>query len=229
MFEARIVKRRRDFVVDVAISMGAGSAIGLFGPSGAGKSSVLSCIAGLEEPDDGFVRIGEAQLFPPSTPLYVRPIGYMTQDANVFPHLTVAENVGFGVNGPRDREWIAELRDRLELRSLWTVAASRVSGGQARRVALARMLARRPALVLLDEPFAGLDRTTVRGLLEDLLAWQVRLGFSMFVVDHQVQVLERLCSQAIVLEAGRLIQSGTWGELRRTPATPLLAQLLEPL
>lgn len=223
------MKRRRDFVVDVAISMVAGSAIGLFGPSGAGKSSVLSCIAGLEEPDDGFVRIGEAQLFPPSTALYVRPIGYMTQDANVFPHLTVAENVGFGVNGPRDREWIAELRDRLELRSLWTVAASRVSGGQARRVALARMLARRPALVLLDEPFAGLDRTTVRALLEDLLAWQVRLGFSMIVVDHQVQVLERLCSQAIVLEAGRLVQSGTWGELRRTPATPLLAQLLEPL
>lgn len=230
MLEARIVKRRRDFVVDVSIVAPEGSAVGLFGASGAGKSSVLSCIAGLEEPDDGFVSVSGLQLFPPSMPLHARPIGYMTQEANLFPHLTVAENVRFSVNGdPRDVEWIAELRDRLGLQTLWMAPAARVSGGQARRVALARMLARRPALVLLDEPFAGLDRAVVRGMLEDLLTWQGRLGFSMIVVDHQVQILERLCPQAVAIEAGRVVQSGAWDELRRAPATPLLEQLLQPL
>ncbi|HEY0798701.1 MAG TPA: ATP-binding cassette domain-containing protein [Candidatus Baltobacteraceae bacterium] len=230
MFEARIVKRRRDFVVDVALRDEENSAIGLFGASGAGKSTVLSCIAGFEQPDDGFARIGDLQLFPPSLPLYARPIGYMTQDANLFPHLSVAENVRFSMNGAaRDRDWLAELRERLQLGPLWDASASRLSGGQARRVALARMLARRPALALLDEPFAGLDGHVVRGLIDDLRKWQQQLGFSMIVVDHQPAVLERLCPRAIVIEAGQIVQNGSWEELRKLPATPLLAQLLAPL
>ncbi len=230
MFNAHIVKLRRDLVVDVTIQLPDRSAIGLCGASGAGKSTVLSCIAGFEEPDDGFVRHDGRQLFPPSSPLSSRPVGYMTQDANLFPHLTVAENVRFGLNGdPSDREWTSELRDRLQLQATWVSPASRVSGGQARRVALARMLARRPALVLLDEPFAGLDRYIVRGLLEDLVQWQARLGFKMIVVDHQVHILERLCAQAVVIEAGHVVQTGSWDEVHRVPATPLLEQLLEPL
>lgn len=230
MLDAHVVKRRRDFVVDVALQAPHGSSLAVFGASGAGKSSVLSCLAGIEEPDDGFVRLGDMRLFPPSLPLYARPIGYMTQETNLFPHLSVAENVRFSANGdPRDREWIAELRDRLQLAPIWAASAASVSGGQARRVALARMLARRPALVLLDEPFAGLDRHIVRGLLADIRNWQARLGFSLIVVDHQVQILERLCPRAIVLENGRVVQSGAWAELHREPATSLLAQLLEPL
>ncbi len=230
MLEARIVKLRRDLIVDVAIHLPDRSSIGLFGASGAGKSSVLSCIAGFEEPDEGFVCLDRLQLFPPSLPLWLRPIGYMTQDANLFPHLTVAQNVRFSVDGSRlDARWIDELRERLELEPIWTAPAARVSGGQARRVALARMLARRPALVLLDEPFAGLDRHVVRSLLYDLRTWQARLGFSMIVVDHQVHILERLCARALVIEAGQVVQTGSWEELRRAPKTPLLARLLEPL
>ena len=230
MLDARVVKARRSFTIDVAVSAAAGARVAIFGPSGAGKSSVLSCLAGFEIPDAGFVRIGPLQLYPPSLPLHLRPIGYMTQDANLFPHLSVAQNVGFSVNGDaRDRAWIGELRERLDLGSLWNAPAARISGGQARRVALARMLARRPALVLLDEPFAGLDRDVVRGLLGDLLAWQSRLEFSLVVVDHNVTVLERLCPRAIVIEAGAVVQNGVWDDLRRAPATPLLARLLEPL
>jgi peptide/nickel transport system ATP-binding protein len=92
------------------------------------------------------------------------------------------------------------------------------------------MLARKPPLVLLDEPFAGLDRRLVRELIDDLIFWSRQIGFSMIAVDHQAEVLKRLCSgQAIVLEQGRIVQSGSWSELYRAPATPLLGSLLAPL
>jgi ABC-type sulfate/molybdate transport systems ATPase subunit len=204
VLDAWIVKRRAHFTVDVSISVDRGQACGLFGSSGAGKSTVLACIAGAEIPDGGRVQLANAVLFPPPLPLHLRGVGYLTQDANLFPHLRVAENVRFGLtNGKRDTsdEWIAELRDRLQLGSIWSVPAHAISGGQARRVALARMLARKPHLVLLDEPFAGLDRHLVRELLASIAEWQKRLGFTMLVVDHEAGVLERLCSRAVVIAA----------------------------
>jgi peptide/nickel transport system ATP-binding protein len=92
------------------------------------------------------------------------------------------------------------------------------------------MLARKPPLVLLDEPFAGLDRRLVRELIEDLIDWSHTLGFSMIAVDHQAEVLKRLCPrQAIVLEHGTIVQQGTWDELYHAPATPLLRSLLAPI
>jgi ABC-type sulfate/molybdate transport systems ATPase subunit len=232
MLEAQIRKARAQFTVDVAIRVGAGAACGLFGASGAGKSTILACIAGATTPDAGFVALDDLALFPPSMPLYRRPIGYLTQDANLFPHLRVAENVRFGLtNGAREPgvAWIAQLRERLQLESIWNAPAHAISGGQARRVALARMLARKPPLVLLDEPFAGLDRHLVRELLAAILEWQRELGFTLLVVDHEATVLERICARAIVIEAGRVVQDGTWETLRSAPATPLLAQLLAPL
>jgi ABC-type sulfate/molybdate transport systems ATPase subunit len=235
MLKTHIIKKRRDLRVDVALEVEAGSAVGLFGASGAGKSTVLACIAGIEEPDDGFVQLNGQQLFPPSLPLHRRPLGYMTQEPGLFPHLSVSENINFGISKSlaataEQRQWIDTLRDRLQLGPLWHAPASLISGGQARRVALARMLARKPPLVLLDEPFAGLDRQLVRELIDDLIFWSRQIGFSMIAVDHQVEVLKRLCpQQAIVLEQGRIVQSGTWTELYSAPATPLLESLLAPL
>ena len=93
----------------------------------------------------------------------------------------------------------------------------------------ARMLARKPALVLLDEPFTGLDRHLVRELLSTLVDWQRELRFTMLVVDHEAEILERLCDRAIVLEEGHVVQDARWEALHAKPATPLLAQLLAPL
>ena len=97
MLKAHIIKNRRELQVDVELELEAGSAVGLFGASGAGKSTVLACIAGIEEPDDGFVALNGLQLFPPSLPLHRRPLGYLTQEPGLFPHLTVAQNINFGI------------------------------------------------------------------------------------------------------------------------------------
>ena len=235
MLRAQIIKRRRDLNVDVSLELVAGRSLGLFGASGTGKSTVLACIAGIEDPDDGYVEVNGVKFFPPSLPLYKRPIGYLTQEPGLFPHLSVSENIGFGI--PKDQasqrpllDWIGTLRESLQLQPIWGAPASMISGGQARRVSLARMLARKPPLVLLDEPFAGLDRQLVRELIDDLIFWSQTVGFSMIAVDHQAEVLRRLCpQQAVVLEQGRIVQKGTWEELCAAPATPSLRSLLAPL
>jgi ABC-type sulfate/molybdate transport systems ATPase subunit len=235
MLNAHIIKKRRELRVDVQLSLAEGGSVGLFGASGTGKSTVLACLAGIEEPDSGYVELDGVNLFPPSLPLYMRPIGYLTQEPSLFPHLSVRENISFGI--PKDRtaekgvvDWIATLRERLQLEPLWNAPASLISGGQARRVSLARMLARRPPLVLLDEPFAGLDRQLVRELIDDLVFWSRTIGFSMIAVDHQAEVLRRLCPErAVVLEQGRIVQEGSWDQLCQDPATPLLRSLLAPL
>jgi molybdate transport system ATP-binding protein len=235
MLKAQIIKKRREFSVNVSIRLDQGCSLGLFGASGSGKSTVLACIAGIEEPDDGYVEVENLKFFPPCLPLHKRCIGYLTQEPSLFPHLSVSENVRFGVpreqaSEPEHLDWITTLRDRLQLAPLWNAPASLISGGQARRVSLARMLAKKPPLVLLDEPFAGLDRQLVRELIDDLIFWSQTMGFSMIAVDHQAEVLKRLCpQQVVVLEQGRIVQQGTWEELCGAPVTPLLGSLLAPL
>jgi molybdate transport system ATP-binding protein len=235
MLDAQFTKRRRDFTVTFSLQLRPGESLGLFGASGAGKSTVLACIAGIEDPDDGYINLGDTRFFPPPLPLHRRPVGYLTQEPSLFPHLSVRDNVTFGLSKseqaqPQHAEWIDTLKNRLGLGPLWHAPASRISGGQARRVGLARMLARRPPLILLDEPFAGLDRQLVRELIDDLVLWSKTIGFGMIAVDHQADVLRRLCPEmALVLEQGQVVQRASWTELCSAPATPLLRSLLAPL
>jgi ABC-type sulfate/molybdate transport systems ATPase subunit len=235
MLKAHIIKKRRELTLDVSLELERGQSLGLFGPSGAGKSTVLACIAGIEEPDDGYVELEGVKFFPPSLPLHKRSIGYLTQEPGLFPHLSVSENINFGIakrqaTGKSHIEWIAMLRNQLQLTPIWNAPAALISGGQARRVGLARMLARKPPLLLLDEPFAGLDRALVRELIDSLLSWSKTIGFSMIEVDHQAEVLRRLCpQQAVVLEHGQIVQQGAWEELCEAPATSSVRALLAPL
>lgn len=227
MLDARIVKRRRDFTVDVHLRMETGGCLALFGASGSGKSTILSCIAGVEEPDEGCIRLDKARFFPPSLPLHLRRIGYLTQEPHLFPHLTVENNVAFGRD--HDSKWLTRLCESLRLSNVWSAPASRISGGQARGVAVARMLAPRPPLVLIDEPFTGLDRQLVRELIQALLQWRAETGFGMIVVDHESEILERLCPRAAIVSRGRIVQEGAWSEIRASPADPGLGDLLKPL
>ena len=235
MLRAHIIKVRQDLRVDVSLELPPGGSVALLGVSGAGKSTVLACIAGVESPDDGFVTFNGSTFFPPSLAVHRRHVGYLTQEPGLFPHLRVHENVAFGLSAEELRteetaQWIEALKDRLHLTSVWKSSIQSLSGGQARRVAMARMLARKPPLVLLDEPFAGLDRHLVRELIDDLLLWSQTLGFSMIVVDHQVEVLRRLCpNEVLVIENGSVLQRGSWSTLYTSPATALLESLLDPL
>jgi ABC-type sulfate/molybdate transport systems ATPase subunit len=229
MLDAHIVKARPEFVVDLRIRLARGERVAIFGASGAGKSTVLSCIAGLESPDSGMIRFGDLTLFPPPLALHHRSIAYMTQRDLLFPHLSVADNVTFGLRDlavDGNSSWIDELRARLGLDSLWTAPAGKISGGQARRVAMARMLARRPPLVLLDEPFASLDRPLIGELTHALTEWQSRLGFTLVAVDHRSEILRAVCSRVIVMERGRIIQQGDWQSIIESPATSLVEGLL---
>ena len=229
MLDAHIVKARRTFTVDVRIQLQPGERLGLFGASGAGKSTILSCLAGIETPDAGEIVFRDHRLFPVGLPLYQRPLAYLTQSDWLFPHLSVADNVCFGIkNHSSDgtKEWIEELAKRLDLTSLWNESARQISGGQARRVALARMLARRPQLVLLDEPFTAIDRPTMNDLICALLEWQAALGFTLIAVDHRPEILEKLGTRVAAIESGRIVQEGSWSVLTAAPATPLLARLL---
>jgi ABC-type sulfate/molybdate transport systems ATPase subunit len=229
MLDAHIVKARRTFTVDVRIQLQPGERLGLFGASGAGKSTILSCLAGIETPDAGEIVFRDHRLFPVGLPLYQRPLAYLTQSDWLFPHLSVAANVCFGIKNHKNngtKEWIEELAKRLELTSLWNESVRQISGGQARRVALARMLARRPQLVLLDEPFTAIDRPTINDLICALLEWQAALGFTLIAVDHRPEILEKLGTRVAAIESGRIVQEGSWSVLTAAPATPLLARLL---
>jgi molybdate transport system ATP-binding protein len=227
--DAHIVKARRLFTVDLRLHLERGARLALFGASGSGKSTVLSCLAGIENPDAGRIQFGNTLLFPPNLPLHRRPLAYLTQSDSLFPHLSVAGNVCFGLRDHQSNgalQWVEELKRRLELGPLWDEPARRISGGQARRVALARMLARRPPLVLLDEPFTALDLPTISELVETILQWHRELGFTLIAVDHRADILERLCTRAAAIEQGRVIQEGSWPELMAAPATPTLRRLL---
>src|ERR1700732_3678168 len=195
--EAHIVKRRRIFTVDVDLRMEQGERLALFGASGAGKSTVLSCLAGIENPDSGRIHFGETVFFPPNLPLYRRALAYLTQSDSLFPHLSVADNVCFGLRGHERngaQRWVEELKERLELGPLWNESARRISGGQARRVALARMLARRPPLV----------HPTISELVDAILQWHRELGFILIAVDHRADILEKLCTRAAAIEGGHI-------------------------
>ena len=123
-----------------------------------------------------------------------------------------------------------ELIDEFRLGEVRKTRVGNLSGGQRRRCEIAITLACEPSFAMLDEPFAGLDRQLVRELIDDLIFWSQTAGFSIIAVDHQAEVLRRLCpKQAIVLEQGRIVQKGAWEELCTAPATPLLRSLLAPL
>src|ERR1700732_4411019 len=180
--DAHIVKTRRLFTVDVHLRLEQGERLALFGASGAGKSTVLSCLAGIENPDAGRIQFDDTVFFPPKLPLYRRALPHLTHTDLLFPPLSGADNVCFGLRGHERngaQRWVEELKERLELGPLWNESVRRISGGPARRAALARLLARRPPLVLLDAPFTALDRPAMNELIAALAEWQVALGFTL--------------------------------------------------
>lgn len=194
---------------DVSLSVAAGEALGLVGPSGCGKTTLLRLIAGLELPDGGEIRIA-GQLASAAgicVPSQWRGIGFAFQEPALWPHMTVAGNIMFGVaccSAAGRQARLARLLQATGLDGLGARRPAQLSAGQARRVALARALAPQPRILLLDEPLANVDAAAQDMLLALLARWQHECGAAMIYVSHCLSEVQRLCPRVLVLEDGQL-------------------------
>jgi molybdate transport system ATP-binding protein len=219
--------------VEALRTSGPGSTTILFGASGSGKTTVLRCLAGLECPQEGSIRFGDevwfeargASLAPPQK----RGVGFVPQDYALFPHLSVAHNIGYALNQVGHRERQARVRETmlwLGLEGLERRRPSELSGGQRQRTALARALIRRPRLLLLDEPLSALDgptRLRLRGELRQLLK---QLGIPTLLVTHERTEALALGDQLVVMDGGRIVQRGSVSEVFSRPANLAVAGIV---
>ena len=187
------------------------SLCGLSGPSGAGKTSVLRMLAGLSNPDHGRLVVNGETWFDSARkinlPTRHRSIGMVFQDYGLFPHLSVRENVAYAV-GDTAREWVDELLTQSVLFDMQQRMPASLSGGQQQRVALARAMARKPALLLLDEPLSALDDRLRRECQDQLEKFHQAYGVTTLLVSHDVAELLRLAARVIRIEHGQIVASG---------------------
>jgi molybdate transport system ATP-binding protein len=227
-----ITKRLGAFVLDVAWTAGDGVAV-LFGPSGSGKSLTLRCLAGLDRPDAGRMVVNGRVFFDSALgvdlPPHHRRIGYVFQGYALFPHLSVAQNIAFGLRDrPRaERQRRAqEVMERLGLGDLARRSPRELSGGQQQRVALGRALAVDPDLLLLDEPLSALDAPLRRQLRDDLERTLRDWGKPAVLVTHDLSEAYQLADRVVVYDHGRVIQASSKTEFLWQPNSERVARLI---
>lgn len=189
------------FALDVSLELRARTTA-LYGPSGAGKTSLLEVIAGLRRPARGFVAIGERVVLDSDRNVFVPPrerrVGYVPQDDALFPHLSVRRNVFYGGSTP------AHVIDVLEIGHLLDRGVKKLSGGERKRVALARALLRNPEILLLDEPLAGVDLALRTRVLEYLVRVRDEFHVPIVYVTHQREEVDALCDEVVMMSEGRI-------------------------
>jgi molybdate transport system ATP-binding protein len=205
----------------------------LFGRSGSGKSTTLRCLAGLERPESGIIRFGDEIWFDATRGIFLPPqrrrIGYLFQDYALFPHLRVAQNIGYGLGkiaAPERARRIEEITALLGLAGLEDRYPRQLSGGQQQRVALARALVCRPRLLLLDEPLSALDAPTREHLRRQLRHWLVELRMSTIFVTHDRLEALALGDHVVVFEAGCVCQSGSVQQVFSAPIDRAVARIV---
>jgi molybdate transport system ATP-binding protein len=235
VLDAHLAKRRGPLALDIAFQARAGTTTVLVGESGAGKTSALRLLAGLDRLEAGFVRLGSEPYADADAgwhlPAWQRDVGYVAQDYALFPHLSVFDNVAFGLRAAgverrRIRPRVEEALGMVGIENLAGRRSHQLSGGQQQRVALARALVPSPRLLLLDEPLSSLDlqtRRMVRGELRELLH---RLPCITVYVTHSPVEALVFGDQIVVLEQGRVVQAGPREELLRRPRSPFVAELI---
>jgi len=219
------------FSLEVELAAGAGFTI-LFGASGSGKTTLLDCIAGLRTPDSGRIAVGGTTLFDSEARVDVPPsrrgVGYLLQSLALFPHLTVQQNVEYGLADLSGAERDARARQILDLFRIGHLGQRRpaeLSGGERQRAALARTLVTQPRVLLLDEPLTALDALTKSQILEDLRAWNREHQIPIVYVTHQREEVFALGEHVIALENGRVIAQGSPHEVLHRPEFESVAQL----
>ncbi|MDT8760406.1 ATP-binding cassette domain-containing protein [Sphingomonas psychrotolerans] len=201
----------------VSLEVASGSFVALVGASGSGKSTLLKMVNRLIEPSSGEVLIGDAPVDGEPAHLLRRRIGYVFQNTGLFPHMNVGENVAIGLRLAGQRDTAARVAELLELVELAPGLATRMpdalSGGQRQRVGVARALACRPGLLLMDEPFGALDPVTRDGLGKAIRALHDRMGLTTILVTHDMAEALLLADRVLVMEAGRIVADATPGDL----------------
>lgn len=216
MIRASIFKRLHgangEFSLDASLEVAEGEFVALFGASGVGKTTLLRCIAGLEQPEQGSIVVrGETWLDSAARlnlPPQQRRVGYMFQDYALFPNMTVRGNLEFALRKGADQKRINELLELMALGELQHRKPDSLSGGQKQRVALARALISEPRLLLLDEPFSALDAEMRSRLHDEILRLQKHFGITTVIVSHDVSEVCKLTSRVMMMEAGRIVQQG---------------------
>jgi molybdate transport system ATP-binding protein len=220
-----------EFALDANFTAASGITI-LFGRSGSGKSTLLNCIAGLIRPDAGRIALDSRTLFDASggidLPPSQRAVGFVFQDLALFPHLTVAQNVEYGLAKMRAetrRQRATEMLDTMHVGTLGNRKPAQISGGEMQRVALARALVTDPAILLLDEPLAALDAITKSAIISDLRAWNAAHGIPIIYVTHSLEEAFAVGESVVVLEAGQIIARGAPMEVLDAPRQETIAHL----
>lgn len=205
----------------------------LFGPSGCGKTTVLRALAGLERPDRGRIEFRGEAWFDAGRRTCLSPqqrdVGFLFQDFALFPHLTVEQNVAYGLHhlpAPERRGLVAEILDRFQIRALERRHPHQISGGQQQRVALARALVRRPRLLLLDEPLSALDAALREELRTQLRRWLSDFDVPVIVVTHDRTEAMALADQIVVMDAGQMRQHGSVPEVFSRPCDLTVARIV---
>lgn len=216
--------------VDLAdLVLSRGRILGLLGASGSGKSTLLRLICGLERIDAGTISIDGEMVSSRdrSVPPEKRRVGMVFQDFALFPHLTVAQNIGFGLKGRKDRQaMVQRLLERMRLSDRAGAFPHMLSGGEQQRVALARALARDPAVILLDEPFSSLDGSLRADVRDDLVQALRDSGTSTIIVTHDAEDAMIMADDLALMDKGRIIQTGTPTNLYTHPTSIAAARLL---
>ena len=227
-----IRKRLGDFVLDARFETD-DPVTGLLGASGCGKSMTLKCIAGVETPDEGRIVLDGETLFDSARGINLPPqkrgVGYLFQHYALFPHMTVERNILCGLHGEKDKavrqQRLREMIAMLQLEGLEKHRPAELSGGQAQRVALARMLVSRPRLLLLDEPFSALDSHLRDQLQPQLLSLLRSYGRQAVMVTHSRDEAYHLCSRLCVMDGGRILRAGGTKEVFADPGSEPAARL----
>jgi molybdate transport system ATP-binding protein len=231
VLDADVEVDRREFTVRAALQVASGERLALFGPSGAGKTTLLEAIAGLVQPRRARIELGGRVLTstaPPvsAVPPWQRGVGLLRQDPGLFPHLSVRDNLGYARSASRSEAELSALAAALGIGGLLSAMPARLSGGQAHRVALGRLLLARCDTLLLDEPFTGLDASLRRSLTNLVSSLVAERSVPSILVTHELVDAQAFADRLAVLDRGEILQVGEPSGVVLRPASRRVAELI---
>ncbi len=211
-FNKKLLSADGEMTLDIDMKIARGDLITLYGNSGAGKTTTLRILAGLTEPDSGFIKINNELWLNTSERINLPPrkrsVGFVFQDYALFPNMTVRKNLEYALAKNSKRELIDEILDITELTKLADRKPESLSGGQKQRVALARAIVRKPKILLLDEPLSALDTNMRKKLQDEIYKLHLKFGLTTILVSHSLSEIFKLSKKVYILENGQIIRSG---------------------